>query len=406
MSRDDDRGSRRSSRDDDDRGSRRSSSRDDDRGGRSSGRSSYRYEGRSKADIDKRSSQGANEFDKYLVESVKMFKPNDKDNTIRILPPTWAKPKHYGLDIYVHYGVGPDRQTYLCLHKMKDEKCPICEERKMAQNDGDEKLAKELEPKRRVLVYVIDRDNEKEGLQAWAMPWTVDRDICKISVDKKSGEVLPIDNPDEGYDVEFEKKGAKDRTEYLGIAVARRESSLGNDRWLEEAVETPLPETLVYYDYDHIAKAFGGGGSHKERSRDDDRDDDRKPARGRDDDRDYKTRRGHDDDDRDSRRRETEKYDKPADPDFSWADVHDMTGSELEALVDEHDLKVNPNKFDSDEELADAICKELDIEKPNRGRASVKDDDDDRGSRRGGRESKDEDEGRGKLAEMRRRREG
>lgn len=134
MSRDDDRGSRRSSRDEEPRRrssrdeepeTRRRGRDDDDRGGRSSGRSSgFRYEGRSKADVDKRSSQGANEFDKYLVDAVKMFKPNDKDNTIRILPPTWEKPKHYGLDIWVHYGVGPDRQTYLCLHKMKSEKCP------------------------------------------------------------------------------------------------------------------------------------------------------------------------------------------------------------------------------------------------------------------------------------------
>ncbi len=402
MIRDDDRGSRRSSRDEEPRRrssrdeepeTRRRGRDDDDRGGRSSaGRSSgFRYEGRSKADVDKRSSQGANEFDKYLVDAVKMFKPNDKDNTIRILPPTWEKPKHYGLDIWVHYGVGPDRQTYLCLHKMKSEKCPICEERQIALDENDEKGAKELEPKRRVLVYLVDRDNEKEGLQAWGMPWTVDRDLCKVSVDKKTGEVLPIDHPEEGFDVEFEKKGAKDRTEYLGVAVARRDSSLGNDKWLDEAIERPLPECLVYYEYDHIAKAFGGGGSHKEKSRDDDRDSDRRPSRSRDDDRDDKPARG----------REPERDNKPADPDYSWADVHDMTGSELEALVDEHDLRINPNKFDSDEELADAICKELEIDKPSRGRSSVRDDDD-----KPKRSRDDDDDDRSKLAEMRRRRGG
>lgn len=387
---DDDRSSRRSSRDDE-RPARRGRDEDESprRGGRDSERGSgrsYQYEGRSKADVDKRSSQGANEFDKYLVDAVKMFKPNDGDNTIRVLPPTWAKPKHYGLDIWVHYGVGPDRQTYLCLHKMKGEKCPICEERQLVADDGDEKAAKALEPKRRVLVYLIDRDNEKEGLQAWGMPWTVDRDLCKVSVDKKTGEVLPIDHPEEGFDVEFEKKGAKDRTEYLGIAVARRDSSLGNDKWLDAAMDLPLPETLVYFDYDHVAKAFGGGSTKG-------KDEDEKPSRGRasrDDDRDEhkgSARRGRDDDDDDRGSKR-----KAKEPDFTWDDVHDMTSSELDALVDEHDLKVNPNKFDSDEELADAICDELDISKPKPGRRKVDDDD------------KDDDDGREKLANMRRNR--
>ena len=246
---DDDRSSRTRGRDSDDRPSRgrgddddRGSSRrgrgdDDDRGGRRGGGRSYSYETRSPDQARKRSEQGGNDFDKILVDTVKMWKPNDGPNTIRLLPPTWKKPEHYGYDIFVHYGVGPDRQSYLCLHKMKGEPCPICEERTEAQRHGDEKYAKELEPKKRVLVYLVDRDHEKDGVQAWAMPWTVDRDTVKISTDRRSGEVLPIDHPEEGYDVLFEKKGAKDRTEYLGNAIDRRDSPLGKQDWLDFAMD-------------------------------------------------------------------------------------------------------------------------------------------------------------------------
>jgi len=392
--RDDDERPSRRGRDDDDRPSSRRGRDDDDRGGRSGG-SRYEYTSRSADQARKRSNQGGGDFDKYLVDAIKMWKPNDGANTIRILPPTWNKPEHFGYDIYVHYGVGPDRQSYLCPSKMKGEPCPICEERAEAERAGDEKYAKDLKPRQRVLVYVVDRDHEKEGVQAWASPWTFDRDLAKVSTDRKSGAVLAIDHPEEGYDVEFDKKGAKDRTEYLGIAVARRDSPIGDDKWLDFAMDHPLPDQLQFFDYDHIKRAFGGGGAPA-KARDDD--DDRPVKRARDDDR--PARRDRDDDeDRGGRREDGMRVGRrgaPAEDGLTWQSVHDMTSSELDDLVELHDLAVNPSKFDSDEELADAICEKMSLDKPRPRRSH---DDDDRPARRGRDEDEDDSE---RLARMRR----
>ena len=413
---DDDRPARRSRDDDDDRPRRRGRDDDEDKP-----RRSFSYAGRGQDQVRRRSEQGGNDFDKFLLDSVKMFKVNDGNNTVRFLPPTWDKPDHYGLDVYVHYGVGPDRQTYLCLHKMKGEPCPVCEERQEAQRNGDEKYAKELEPKKRVLTYVVDRDHEKDGVQAWASPWTVDRDISKVSTDRRTGEVYAIDHPDEGFDVEFEKKGSKDRTEYLGVAIARRATPLGKDAWLEFAIDNPLPTILKYYDYDHIAKVFNGGGAPR-RNRDDDdaprgrsRDDDDRPARrSRDDDAETPRRRSSGDDDapRGRDRSRDDDDDKPlrreparddADSDnLSWDDIHGMKSGELDDLIELKGLNINPSRFDSDEDLADEICSTLGIKKATaRRRASG--DDDDRPARRSS--GDDDDEPRGRLAEMRRSRE-
>jgi gp32 DNA binding protein like len=366
-------------RDDDDRGSSRRSS------GSSSG---YQYKERSAEDARKRSSQNANDYDKILVDGIKMWKPNDGDNRIRILPPTWEGASHFGLDIFVNYGVGPDRQSYLCLAKMKGEPDPIDEERQQARKDGDEDYAKELTAKKRTLVYLIDRDHEKEGVQAWAMSWTIDRDIVKVSVDKASGEVLPIDHPEDGYDVEFEKKGAGLRTEYLGVAIARRSSPLGKSEWLDFAMDHPLPDQLNFFDYDHIAKVFGGGGAHKEKSRDDraggGRDDrDSKPSRSRDDDRDER---------KPARGREPEKNDDP-----TWDSIHEMTGDELEDLIDQEKLDIDPKEAKDDADLANWICDEMKLSKPaskTTTRRRVVDDDD------------NEDPAEKKLREMRERRRG
>lgn len=366
-------------RDDDDRGHGR------ERGGRDSGEERgssrrggdgggrrFQYQARD-ADDAKRRAEGGDNFDKYINGAIKMFKPSDGNNNIRILPPTWEGAKHWGHDVWVHYGVGPDRQTYLCPHKMNGDPCPICEEREEAANDGDEKYAKDLAPKRRSLVYLLDRDNEKEGVMAWGMPPTLDRDIVKVSIDKKSGEVLNIDHPDDGYDVSFEKKGAKERTEYLAPSIDRRSSDLGRDgdKWLDFCVDNPLPDQLVFFDYDHIARAFGGAGAHRnnrdrdtDSNRGNDRDErgssrssgreDRSSSRdsARDaDDRGNAGRRG----DRDSRGR--------VEPELTWESVHEMSGRELEDLIETQDLDIKPDEAKDDEDLADWICEELKLKK-------------------------------------------
>lgn len=330
---------------------------DSGRGGRDRDeRPKFSYQSRNAADVKKRAEGDDGKYDVYIDSSVKTFKVNDGDNTLRLLPPTWDNPTHYGLDVYIHYGIGPDRQSYLCLHKMKDEACPICEERAKAVRDGDEAYAKELNATKRVLVYMIDRDAEKEGVQAWAMPSTLDRDIVKVSVDKRSGEVLPLDHPEEGYDVMFEKKGAQMRTEYLGVQLARRSSDIGDDKWLDFAVEHPLPTMLKYYSYENILSAFGGGGSSgggKEKA----------PDRT---DRDSGSRGGS------SREEPQRSRAGESSDELTFESVHAMTGTELEDLIASERLKIKPNDAESDEELAGWICEDLKLEKKSRTqRASV-----------------------------------
>lgn len=431
--RDDDRGSRRSSRDDDsrssrggrdsgddDRSSRRSSRDDDDRGERSSsrsgGRSSFQYQGRTADQMKKRGAMRGKEFDRFVREDIKTWVPKDGVNIVRILPAGWKNPEHYGLDIYVHYGVGADRQSFLDLDKMKGEADPISEEYTRAKKEGDEEYAKQLDSKRRCGVFIIDRDAEKEGPQFWAMPWTIDADVNKLSVDKRTGEALNIDDPQDGYDLEFEKTGKGKNTKYEGVAIARRSSELGDDRWLDYVVENPIPEILVYYDYDHIAKAFGGGGMHRDDdrgSRESGRDRDSGRSSSRDDDRGSRRSSRDDDkkdDDRSSRSssREPERSSRDRDDDrgssrsrssreepvLSWESIHEMTGDELDALIEQEGLDINPDKADSDEDLADWICEEMKLKKSeSKGRSRLaetpKEEPDDRAKLRRMREDRD-----------------
>lgn len=348
----------------------------------SSAVSGFSYQKRSAEDVNKRANQGGKDFDVYVRDDIKTFSPNNGPNEIRIVPPTWDDPKHYGVDIWVHYGVGPDSQSYLCLHKMKAEPCPVCDELQRARRDReDEDYIKNLEPTKRVLFYMIDRANESDGVVAWASPWTIDRDITKISVDRKTGDVLPIDDPQDGYDVEFDRTGKGVGTKYVGLAISRRQSSLGKDAWLQFAIDNPLTSILEYYSYEHIQKAFGGGPPARRDepardSRDSGKDRDRKDVErsGRDSGRPEREGRG-------GRRQE-----KPV---HTWESVHKLEGEKLDALIEDEKLDLDPNKFDNDESLADAICEDLRLDKP----------------REPGGRGRDEPEGNSRLSEMRQRRE-
>lgn len=371
---------------------------------------------------------GANEFDKIVKDGIKQWTPQKGDNRIRILPPTWPDPKHYGFDIYVHYGVGADRGSYLDLDKMKEEPDPITEEVvELRRDPGDmtDDEIKAMDSKRRVGIYLVDRDDEAEGVQFWAMPWTVDKEISIVSQDKSSGEVLMIDHPEDGYDVTFRKDGEKRNTKYTGVSISRRSSPLGKAEWLDFAVDSPIPSILQYFTYDEIAKAFGGGGAHRERDRDaEDGRSDRGNARsrddrGREDDRgarggssrdrdpdDRDNRRGRDDgktSDRDGREAESrgsrdrggrgDRDRSVEQPALTWETVHEMTSDELDALVEAQDLDLDPSKATDDVELAAWICEDLNLEKA----ATT--------SRRRITEPKPDAEAGDKLADMRSRRE-
>lgn len=242
----------------------------------------YKYAQRSADSVKERAEQKAGQFDRPLKEGTKFFSPKaDTKYKIRIMPPTWDDPDHFGHDVYMVYGVGADASAYLSLAKMKGKKDPIEEERFAAERDGDAEAAKQLVPRKRVALYLIDRAAEEEGPQVWLAPYTFDKDLTAIMIDD-SGKVLDIDDPDGGYDVSFQRQGSGLKTKYIGVAIARRESSLSSDdetqeQWMEQIVSTPLPDTFNYYSYEHIHKALHGGaptGDDEDKTREEESDED------------------------------------------------------------------------------------------------------------------------------------
>lgn len=222
----------------------------------------FTYKPRSQGDWEKRERQTGSRFASFALDDFQIFSPKKGDNYIRILPPTWSDPRHYGYDLWVHYQVGPDGGTVVCLQKMKLSPCPICQHQQKMEAAGRED-AGDFKPTRRVLVWLINRADEGSGEKSkgqpmlWAMPWTLDRDISKLCRDRQSGELYQIDHPTEGFDITFEREGEPPIVKYIGIQLARRPSAV-DPTALEYLVQHPIDTTLQWRSYEEVAALFQG----------------------------------------------------------------------------------------------------------------------------------------------------
>jgi hypothetical protein len=234
----------------------------------------FQYRERSYDDAKKRRDSGGGNFDSYVKKQYKMYKVKDGKNLVRILPPTFeppeGEPDHYGLPIWVNYSIGPDNSSYLSLAKMLHKPDPLDEARREADREGDEDTAKELAARQRVLIWVIDRENEDDGPMVWACPQTVDKDILSISTDDDTKEVVAIDSPKKGQDLRFYKEGKGLSTKYPAAKMRLmnpgplNEDDEKQQEWLDFITENPLPDVLQYYDYDHISTVFNGHAKSKD----------------------------------------------------------------------------------------------------------------------------------------------
>jgi hypothetical protein len=274
----------------------------------------------SKENIQKRVTSQGGGFDSFIKSNYEFFKPQKGENWVRILPPTWVDAEHWGMLVYAHFGLGPDKGTALCPNKMLNDPCPICEYRARNASRLDPEELKDLKPREQYVAWVLDRNNEKDGPKVWSMaPTKVDQEISKLAIERDTGELIPITHPDYGFDVYFDRQGEGLRTQYGGFALSRR-ASIVKDKWMEFIEQHPIPSVLVWRTYEELEQLFEGtssggrGRGEDERGgRGRDRDDDDRPrGRGNREDADERPSRSRsrDDDERPSRR-EPERDERP-----------------------------------------------------------------------------------------------
>lgn len=233
---------------------------------------SFQYQPKSKEALKERANARGGDFDSWIKSQYKTYKVREGKNLIRILPPSWPKAKHYGYDIFVNYNIGADKQSYLSLSKMKNERDPLAEARNEAEREGDDELIKALRPTKRIIMWVIDRMDEDAGPQLWAAPFGLDKSIAGAAIDDDTGAMIYIDGTEDkdGNDVRFHREGSGLLTKYPGekikvlVQSPIHEDKAIENEWLDYIADNPVPECLQFYDYKHISGVYNGGGSRPE----------------------------------------------------------------------------------------------------------------------------------------------
>lgn len=231
---------------------------------KSRARTGFVYKPRTVDQVKERATRKGSRFDSIFKDGVDTYRSKQGDNLFRYLPPTWDDADHYGYTIFVHNGIGQDNSKYLCLRKMLNKPCPMCEAAKEFKDAGEADESKKMSYSERIVSYVLDRDgDDPEKPLVFEQSWTQDRDVSALCINERSGEILMIDHPDKGYDVSFKKQGQGLRTKYYGYQIARSDSPIhdsekAQDEILDYIRENPIPELLNYYDYDYLKGVLSG----------------------------------------------------------------------------------------------------------------------------------------------------
>lgn len=233
---------------------------------------------------------------------VKVYKPRNGDNWIRILPRTWNDDRLgrlYGIEVWQHRNIGPDRVPIICprLFPLGEKHCPVCEARVEAERENRKDVVDALYAGRGYALYLLDRqDTKSDEVQAWTMGVKLYSNIGRVVKDRSTGEIYAVDDPDEGYNISFERtqQGGDARNIDYGAPVLDRKPSTVPNWALDYIQDNPLETMLLLNTYDEIKEIYAGAeptddrrgsrsSGHDDRGRSDDRRDSRREHDPRDD---------------------------------------------------------------------------------------------------------------------------
>ena len=239
------------------------------------------------AAIDKEIKDGDNQWDgswfhpsrEELAEiGLSFWKPEVGMNFIIVIPPN--EPGYFGKKLNVHYDVGPSKSAFLCLRQMKKEPCPLCEERGRVISEAPEgekaeipRTLKSVPP--RYMFFILDMKDEEtlaKGVQLYIGPQKVNDGLKKLCINKRTGEVIDVSNPENHFSVMFERTGeGRYNTDYvsfereLRIADDAGEAALKEDKDQIDELTAGLPrfdDLIVWGDYETIETEYFGPKGH------------------------------------------------------------------------------------------------------------------------------------------------
>ena len=217
-------------------------------------------------------------FKTFLVcpDNVSIYKPDTagNDHCLDILPyqagkfdplckeGEWA----HCLDVFVHMNVGPSNDQFVCPNQY-GKKCPICDDRKVLYEEGDEKRANRLWPSRRNVYNILcydDKDEEDKGVQIFPVAYKyLEEPVQKLAAKSKRKDESDIDpnvliaDPVDGRTISFNVDSKKINIDGKSIFVPEY-SSFELEKRKYEISEDELKDCYVLDEFLYLGEENRG----------------------------------------------------------------------------------------------------------------------------------------------------
>jgi len=229
---------------------------------------------REKQQQDKAAGRWGTVFDRDKVPSGRQFWAcKEGSHIVDVIPfaagpnfPLVTKVKEddieYRIDVWVHQGVGPTDEQFVCPAYMFKKPCPICEYLAQEKAAGH-RLPKEeysaIRAKNRTmyLIWVHDTpEDERKGIQIWEIASFFFQDkLDEIAQDPRGRGMILFEDLDIGKNISFRKKSKGEKqVEYTGHQFLDRDVPIP-----DEIVEQSFSlDTIIKWesDYDEMHKLF------------------------------------------------------------------------------------------------------------------------------------------------------
>jgi len=307
-----------------------------------------------------------------LPKGVSVFTPEEGRISFDILPYLVSDPKHpdrnddtksaqvgeywYKRPFKIHRNIGAANDSVVCLSSI-GKRCFVCEERaNMTKSGADKEETDALKPSLRNIYCIIPKDSKKHEVEPHVF------EISQYCFQDLLNEELVEDESNEDFPLLEGGKTLKVR--FGGNAIGKNKfveadkiSFVERDEDYTEDILDKVPDLdkiLKILTYEEMKAKFLD-------LDDEDLPQDKKPAKKDDDDEEKPKARTS----RPSKSVEKETV-KESKNETTWDDLMEMSLRKLNRYCEDNNLKLNPEKFDEEDELREAIADELDIDVPKK----------------------------------------
>ena len=155
----------------------------------------------------------------YIKSDLPIFVPKDGDNAVRILP-TLEEDQYaqlLGIELRVYF---IKNKFWVSPTAFNGQKYDPLSYKYFQMRNSEIKAAEKYRGQRRFVMHILDANDRKNPqLKIWPGPISLVEELVDLSRNPKTGDVIPIEDPNQGRLIYFNKSGTGAATRYSQLVI-------------------------------------------------------------------------------------------------------------------------------------------------------------------------------------------